>query len=405
MPQSALQRAFLAAAFGSAIANYIGVAPSHILLGIALACLIAMRGPWIKPAFWLPLAFFAAWTLVSAAASDAPLAAMPQIKKFYVFLILPVLAAAISDVARARWLTLGTISAATLTSLLGIGQFAYKAATAGPGDFYRSYVAQRITGMMSHWMTFGGLLMPALLMLAAFLFFARRDRRMILTGLASAAVIATAIVLSGTRNIWLGSAIGGLYLLWHWRKWTILATPVLLAAVVLVSPPFVKDRVVSIFQPRGEVDSNMHRVICRRVGYRMIAAHPLTGLGPERIGVHFKEYLPADVKQPLPEGFYGHLHNIYIQYAAERGIPALLAMLWMLGTILCDFIRARPNRQEPDRRFLLHGATAVVIGTLASGWYEHNLGDSEVLMEFLTVISCGYAAAFPRGSRSPAPDL
>jgi len=30
--------------------------------------------------------------------------------------------------------------------------------------------------------------------------------------------------------------------------------------------------------------------------------------------------VPADVRRPLPDGWYGHLHNIYLQFAAERGI-------------------------------------------------------------------------------------
>jgi len=41
--------------------------------------------------------------------------------------------------------------------------------------------------------------------------------------------------------------------------------------------------------------------------------------------------------RPLPIGWYGHLHNIYLQYAAERGIPTMLMMMWMLLQILFDF--------------------------------------------------------------------
>ena len=49
--------------------------------------------------------------------------------------------------------------------------------------------------------------------------------------------------------------------------------------------------------------------------------------------------MPADVPRPLPIGWYGHLHNIYLQYAAERGIPTMLVLMWMLGQILFDFWR------------------------------------------------------------------
>jgi hypothetical protein len=46
-----------------------------------------------------------------------------------------------------------------------------------------------------------------------------------------------------------------------------------------------------------------------------------------------------------------------------------------------------------DRRFVLHGALAVVIATVIAGLFELNLGDSEVLTMFLVVAACGYVAA------------
>ena len=85
---------------------------------------------------------------------------------------------------------------------------------------------------------------------------------------------------------------------------------------------------------------------------RIIEAHPLLGLGPEQVKMevnpHFKDYFPAGTPWPLPEGWYGHLHNIYLQYAAERGIPALLILLWMLIMMLTDFWKAL-RRLPPGR--------------------------------------------------------
>jgi O-antigen ligase len=93
-------------------------------------------------------------------------------------------------------------------------------------------------------------------------------------------------------------------------------------------------------------------------------------------------------------GSYIHLHNIYLHYAAERGIPTLLVFLWLMARILRDFWRGLaalpPGRG--DRRFLLHGGIAVVIATLVDGVANMNLGDSEVLTMFLVVVACGYLA-------------
>jgi len=66
----------------------------------------------------------------------------------------------------------------------------------------------------------------------------------------------------------------------------------------------------------------------------------------------------------------------------------------MLLQIIVDFwrgLKALPPGPS-DRRFLLHGGIAVVLATMAEGFVELNLGDSEVLTMFLVVVACGYLA-------------
>ena len=94
-----------------------------------------------------------------------------------------------------------------------------------------------------------------------------------------------------------------------------------------------------------------------------------------------------------------HLHNIYLHFAAERGIPTMLALMWMLGKILYDFIRAaRRIRDNPTAKAILQGGIATMIGILVVGFYEVNLGDSEVLTLFLAIVACGYVAVDASGS-------
>ena len=98
--------------------------------------------------------------------------------------------------------------------------------------------------------------------------------------------------------------------------------------------------------------------------------------------------------RPLPSGWYGHLHNIYLHYAAERGIPTMLVLMWMLIQILVDFWRGLKTLPPgpSNRRFLLHGGIAAVLAIMVEGFVELNLGDSEVLTMFLVVVACGYLA-------------
>jgi len=164
-----------------------------------------------------------------------------------------------------------------------------------------------------------------------------------------------------------------------------------------------KERVTSIFEPHGQTDSNMHRMILRRTGVAMIKAHPLLGIGPEETNHQFEQWVPADIPRPLPVGWYGHLHNIYLQYAAERGIFALLVFLWMIGKILWDFMTAlRGKLLNPEARFILHGSIAVILAILAEGFLESNLGDSEVLTLFLATVAFGYVATEHAGAKENA---
>jgi O-antigen ligase len=260
-------------------------------------------------------------------------------------------------------------------------------------DFYTYYVSERITGFMSHWNTFSAQEMFALIMLAAFLFFSPLARRRAWLWIACAALVGMAVLLGETRGVWVATAVAGIYLLWSWRRWLVAAVPVAIAAAFFLSPPAIRERFQSLVRP-SHVDSNQHRIVTWRTGIAIIEKHPLLGLGPEGVKLHFDEYVPADIPRPLPEGWYGHLHNIYLQYAAERGIPAMLLMMWLLFQVIYDFrrgLRALPPVPD-DRRFLLHGGIAVVLATMVEGFVEYNLGDSEVLAMFLVVVACGYLA-------------
>ena len=239
---------------------------------------------------------------------------------------------------------------------------------------------------MSHWMTFGGTMMTVFLLGAACLLFSKPIRWRVA---AAVVLIAVAIFLGWTRGIWIGTFAGVLYLIWSWRKWLVLAAPVLALAAVMVMPQPEKDRVLSIFKPRGDTDSNAHRIALFRTGQAIIEAHPLFGIGPEQVERNFEKYAPEDIPRPFPRSWwYGHLHNIYIHFAADRGIPAMLAIIaffvWSTWTIVRAALRA-----TGDRLWMLHGIAAFCIGLLVTGLFEHNLADSEILMLALGLTTLG----------------
>jgi len=390
-----LDRAAFYLTCGSIISILFSIAASQLLLALALAALLLSEVELRLPPIKLPLALFMTGTVISLLASGHIRDGTPQIRKFFVLLILLLVYSTFRKISEVRAIVLLWALVTTLSAVRSLFQFwqKYQQAAAQHSNFYDFYVGSRITGFMSHWMTFGGQEMIVLLLLASYLFFSSGTRWKF-AGWFCSIILLVSMVLGYTRSIFLlGFPIGLLYLLWFWNKWLVAAAPVAALLAFLAAPASLKERVISAFEPHGETDSNLHRSITRETGFAMVRSHPWLGLGPEQVKAQFDRWVPSDVARPLPEGWYGHLHNIYLQYAAERGIPTALVLFWMIGKILWDFARAlRGKLADPNARFVLHGAIAVILAILAEGFLEYNLGDSEVLTLFLAVTAFGYLA-------------
>lgn len=396
---TALQRAALCCAIGSAGAIAASIAVSQILLGASLVLVIILvatrRAPLRLPSGWQFLVFFVAWTTLSWLVNGHLREGRFQIRKFYVLLIVAVIATTFRGVRDTRWVVSIWLALGALSSLWGLDQFwrKWELARGAGTSFYLSYVAARITGFNSHWMTFSEILMFALLGGLALVVWDRATpaRWRWAAGL-SVLLCGLAIVLAMTRGVWLATAAGLLYLLWAWRRWAVLALPAVAVLVFAAGSTGLRERMISIVHPHGDTDSNMHRYVTFRTGVEMIKAHPLLGLGPEMIGPDFQQYVPADIPRPLPAGFYGHLHNIYVQYSAERGIPAMLAMVGFLLWNLWRWLRrlALPAAADPaaGNAWLLRAGVAMLIGVLVTGLFEHSLGDSEILTLTLCTVAC-----------------
>jgi putative inorganic carbon (HCO3(-)) transporter len=391
----ARDRILLVVAIAAASSIHVSIAVSQILLGAGIALQLVFRRRLPFPRIWIPLVCCLAWTIAADLLCPDPWKGRAQIRKFFVFLFIPLIYGVFStQLSKARYLLMGWIAAATASGLWGLVQYVqkYESAKHAGKDFYVAYLERRITGFESHWMTFGALQLSVLSLLLAHWFFAPR-RFAAWVYATSGCILSAAIVLGWTRSIWLATIPSLLYLVWFWRPKMILAVPIVAALAFAAAPHSTRERLMSLVQPHGDTDSNRHRIVTFRTGLRMIEAHPWFGIGPEEIGRQFDSYVPADVRRPLPTGYYGHLHNIYIQYAAERGIPGMLFMMAFIGLTLWDCLRAlRFARRPSTELFLLHGTVAVILGVLVGGLFEYNLGDSEVLMMFVSVLSLGYAA-------------
>jgi len=96
-----------------------------------------------------------------------------------------------------------------------------------------------------------------------------------------------------------------------------------------------------------------------RIGERMVRAHPLTGVGPNMVQRLYVSYKGPDTLVG-PDGvthINPHLHNDFLQIAAERGLPALALWLWFIVALMRDLWK----RFQAGQRELAATAMAIVV--------------------------------------------
>ena len=159
--------------FLSVLGGMVSITFSHICLVVALLMMALSSTPLCFPPIRLPLAVFLTLTVLSILASDVPWDGLSQIKKFLIFLFLPVTYSMLASRGNASRLLQACFVLAGMTSLVGVVQFVLHWLTvrdSGIG-FYESYVGRRITGSFGHWMTFSEVILLVILVLASYLLF------------------------------------------------------------------------------------------------------------------------------------------------------------------------------------------------------------------------------------------
>jgi O-antigen ligase len=327
--------------------------------------------------FW-PLAAYAALTLVASVFSENPVASVIDSRQLLLFLIVPAVYQIASGERAVRVIDV-IITVGAASAIIGIVQY---------GILNFDNLGRRPQGSLGHYMTYSGLLMLVITAAAARLLFPLNDQSArggpgrIWTFLVLPALV-VALALTLTRSAWVG-ACAGLAVLFVLRDLRMLAVlPVIVALFVALAPSTVTDRVYSIFDLNDP--SNRDRLAMMRSGARMIQDDPLTGVGPNMIESAYPRYRDATaVNENSP-----HLHNVPLQIAAERGLPALAAWLWFLAVVTRDLWRLWRRSAYPS---LVGGALAALVSMLAAGFFEYNFGDSEFLMLLLVLVTLPFAA-------------
>lgn len=374
--------AFVCYALGVGLIQFNVRAEAFLVLALLLM-MPSLGASWRRigwPPFARPLGVLAAWSLLSAALSADPVSSLIRARQLLLYLIVPITIVVAPGRRATRTLDV-IIALGAAAAFVGIVQYV---------AFGYDVLNNRPRGFIGHYMTFSGVLMLVITAAVARLLF--REGEWVWPAVAVPALI-VALAFTMSRNVWVGTAVAVGVLLALRRRVLLVALPLALVLASVIAPANLRQRALSAFDPNDP--SNRDRIAMLKAGVGMVMDHPVFGVGLNMVPQVYLRYRTADAVDSAeatgPET-RSHLHNVPMQIAAERGLPALAAWLWFVlaaGRDLLARIRRGPARPAAA------AGLAAVVAMVTAGLFEHNFGDSEFLILFLALISLPYAAAAP----------
>jgi len=373
-PRDRLEQIGLFALIGIVATMQLSIAAAQILLTVAVVTWLwshVARGERLAaPSFFWPLVTYAALTLASAGFSLDPEVSFTDCKQLVLLMLVPVT----YDLAR------GARAQSVLSIILTIGAASAFVGIVQYGVLNFDGLGRRPQGTLSHWMTYSGTLMLVVCAATARLLYGRSGR-MWAAFVMPALLVALSLTL--TRGAWVGVAVG-VAVLFLSKDFRLLALiPIVVVTGILLAPQALTDRVYSIFD-RNDLTSR-DRIAMLQAGVAIVKDYPLAGVGPDQIERVYPYYRVPDAVKPTNP----HLHNVPMQIAAERGLPALGAWLWFIGSATLGLWKLLRRSRHKSLAAAGLGAMAAMF---AAGLTEYNFGDSEFLMLLLVMITLPFAA-------------
>ena len=278
-------------------------------------------------------------------------------------------------------------AAAAINGLLPLLKLSFFSST-------KLYAGARTIGTLSVPATFSGVLMLiGLVTLGRFLFHKPKEYWVF----GCLGIVGLCLLLTFTRQAWLGFFIGTVFLLFFWNKKFLLLIPLLFAGLLLFSPDKIQERLFSF--KNFKEGSFQQRVSSWKGGWEIFKNHPVTGCGYKCVDSIHSQY-------PDPSGYIGRyrgMHSNLFQLLIDTGIVGLITWfsIW-IAYFIEVFKRYRPLNREKfqENTGILMGCSAAVLAYLVGGFFETSIYDSEVsmLLYFLMGLSLAQVKKFPQSN-------
>src|SRR5438552_1656241 len=335
--------------------------------------------PRLRPlAIAKPLLLYILLAAFSCFFSLEPALSWARMRTVSLFLLALLVAANLNEES---WLK--RMVAALLASSLVTAVFtAWRSFAAGPAH---DGMPRRAAGFFGNYIPFSELLM----LIAAFawgLFMAgliSRQRKQATWLLLVFLAIGAALITTGTRAAVAALLVGILFTIWlrgTWR-WRVIAAA---AAVLIIALGSVWFRYARHGQGWLSVNDpgTQYRLLMWQDGARLALQHPLTGIGMDSVERHGRE-LSIRAYERYPN-LKSHFHSTPIQIAAERGLLALAAWIWLMAACFAAPLALLRADSQPSvvASGCALGSLAALLAFNAISLVHYIAGDAEVMIVF-----------------------
>lgn len=209
-------------------------------------------------------------------------------------------------------------------------------------------------------------------------------------------VLVMALSLTGGRGAFLGFLIGFIVLLGvSWRHTSARARGILIAvtlvAVALGQLSATRGMLTRLGTLAHPEDASFTRWVIWEGAWRLLHAHPLRGVG---LGVFWLVFPPYRLPADSSAGYY--VHNDYLQFWIEAGLPGLLLLLGVMAAVLAAFVHlARDTTKPIDERIEASGLFAALLALGGHAFVDFDLYTLPLLL--LAGLACArlHRLAYP----------
>ena len=344
--------------------------------------------PFAAPLGWAVALFM--WTLISVySAIDHTLALKVLFSLLGGIVCATVVLAGCKDMRDLRILLAGFVTAGVAIGLITFSET--RGLSSASTDFGGAeIVSGRLQGAFDSPNQLGSLCALMVPVCIGLVFGLRTVRGRVLAGGAVLILLVT-LMLSLSRGAWVGAAVAILFMLIKLREarrlLIVLAVPLVVVGFFVWSLTGTKTDVkvvgerakaITVLSPYDD-----RRVIYREA-YREIRENPLLGVGPGGFPVASTRVVSESATLS-----YAHAHNLYLNWAAEVGLPSVVIILCFAFSLLLSgrtASRGASARGDPRDRAIIIGISAALITVLVQGFFDYVIPNPVVYTAMWTLI-------------------